>query len=449
MVLIASKYDEIWSEVLSRLEVEINDDMIFSSFFSESKLVNVLNSTATILVRKFAKNVIGNNPNYISLITDIFNEITQSNFNISVVDSFEEEKFSKNENEPFLSFNSNLSSTYTFENFVVGPSNQECQSAALAAAINPGKFYNPLFIFGKSGLGKTHLLHAVGNYIRLKNNQMKVYYTSSDNFIDEYFRCIRDKGMDALKEKFKNIDILLIDDIQFLANREKVSEYFFNIFNLFINSHKQIIMTSDRPPLELKGLEDRLVSRFVSGLSVMMKEPDYETALKILKKKVEVQNLNDGKIDDDVLAYIAQQFSSDVRQLEGALNKLLFTAINLGKKENIKLNDALDSFKMLGVNSDKKIVSIEKIKIVVSEYYNISTNELSSKIRTSKIILARHLAMYLARNMLDSSLSQIGSEFGGRDHTTVINAIEKVDKLCKENDDYLMAITELKKRLKD
>ena len=446
MLLTSSKREEIWNEVLMRVEKELNDTMIFSTFFNESRLVNISDDEAIIQVPTiFAKTAISNDP-YFSLLTEIFNKVTGSNFNLKIVDSYKEEEkeeTSFNEKESFIDFNSNLNPNYTFESFVVGPSNREGQ-----AALNPGKFYNPLFLFGKSGLGKTHLLHAVGNYIRSKNKSMRVLYISSDQFIEEYFRCIREKGFEALKNRFRSIDVILIDDIQFLASREKVGEYFFSIFNLFINSNKQIIMTSDRPPLELKGLEDRLVSRFASGLSVGLTAPEYETSFKILKNKIKEQNMPEDIIEDDVLKYIAERFSNDVRQLEGALNKLLFTAISFNNSGSITMNDAIDSFKLIGVPGEKKNLTIEKIKIVVAEYYNISPNELSSKVRTSKIAMARHIAMYLCRTLLTSSLSQIGNEFGGRDHTTVINGIEKVEKLCKNNEDYLIAVNELKSRLK-
>ena len=451
MLLTSSKREEIWNEVLMRVEKELDDTMIFSTFFNESRLVNISDDDAIIQVPTiFAKQAISTDP-YFTLLTDIFNSVTGSNFNLKIVDSYKEEEKEEtafNDKDSFIDFNSNLNPNYTFESFVVGPSNREGQAASLAAALNPGKFYNPLFLFGKSGLGKTHLLHAVGNYIRSKNKSLRVLYISSDQFIEEYFRCIREKGFEALKNRFRSIDVILIDDIQFLASREKVGEYFFSIFNLFINSNKQIIMTSDRPPLELKGLEDRLVSRFASGLSVGLTAPEYETSFKILKNKIKEQNMPDDIIEDDVLKYIAERFSNDVRQLEGALNKLLFTAISFNNNGSITMNDAIDSFKLIGVPGEKKNLTIEKIKIVVAEYYNISPNELSSKVRTSKIAMARHIAMYLCRTLLTSSLSQIGNEFGGRDHTTVINGIEKVEKLCKNNEDYLIAVNELKSRLK-
>ncbi len=447
MILTSSRKDEIWNEVLSRVEKELDDSMVFSTFFEESRLINIEDNDAVIKVGSiFAKQQIVSS--YKELLSDIFSNVTGSTFNLKIVDNTFEEKIKEEESNSFIDFNSNLNPNYTFESFVVGPSNREGQAASLAAALNPGKFYNPLFLFGKSGLGKTHLLHAVGNYIRSKNKSMRVLYISSDQFIEEYFRCIREKGFEALKNKFRSIDVILIDDIQFLASREKVGEYFFSIFNLFINSNKQIIMTSDRPPLELKGLEDRLVSRFASGLSVGLTSPEYETALKILKNKIKDQNLSENMIDEEVLKYLAERFSNDVRQLEGALNKLLFTAISFNNSGSITMSDAIDSFKLIGNPNEKKNLTIEKIKIVVAEYYNISPNELSSKIRTSKITMARHIAMYLCRNLLTSSLSQIGNEFGGRDHTTVINGIEKVEKLCKNNEDYLIAVQELKSRLK-
>ena len=245
MLLTSSKKEEIWNEVLSRVEKELNDTMIFSTFFNESRLANITDDEAIIQVPTiFAKQAISTDP-YHSLLKDVFNKVTGSNFNLKIVDSYKEEKEEETsfiDKESFIDFNSNLNPNYTFESFVVGPSNREGQAASLAAALNPGKFYNPLFLFGKSGLGKTHLLHAVGNYIRSKNKSMRVLYISSDQFIEEYFRCIREKGFEALKNRFRAIDVILIDDIQFLASREKVGEYFFSIFNLFINSNKQIMI---------------------------------------------------------------------------------------------------------------------------------------------------------------------------------------------------------------
>ena len=224
---------------------------------------------------------------------------------------------------------------YKFENFVVGPSNQEAQSAALTTALDPGNFYNPLFIYGKSGIGKTHLLHAIGNYLLKTNPNKRVYYVSSAEFLDEYVNAIRSSQIDEFKESFKQNDILLIDDIQFLSGKDKITETFFHIFNHLVTRHKQIVITSDRAPNELKKLEERLVSRFASGLSVQITAPEYETSLEILKKKIEGQTISTKTIKEDVLSYIALKYSKDIRQLEGALNRLMFYAESFKKQSKV------------------------------------------------------------------------------------------------------------------
>ena len=239
MVVSNLKLQDIWSNVLDQIEERVDDSMIFNTFLSDSKLAAIEKDTAIVLVNSSYSKEFINASFLFELVQNTISKVTQTNFKLSVVDEYVEksndsyeskDNFSSNS---LINFNSNLNPEYTFENFVIGPSNRESHAASLAAALNPGKFYNPLFIYGKSGLGKTHLLHAVGNYIKSKNNSLKILYVSSDTFIDEYFRCIREKGFDALKEKFKSVDVILIDDIQFLATREKVSEYFFTIFNLF------------------------------------------------------------------------------------------------------------------------------------------------------------------------------------------------------------------------
>ena len=239
MVVSNLKLQDIWSSVLDKIEERVDDSMIFNTFLSDSKLAAIDKDTAIVLVNSsYAKEFI-NSSFLFELIQNTISKVTETNFKLSVVNEYIEKSNNSNElkdnfsSNSLINFNSNLNPEYTFENFVIGPSNRESHAASLAAALNPGKFYNPLFIYGRSGLGKTHLLHAVGNYIKSKNNSLKILYVSSDTFIDEYFRCIREKGFDALKEKFKSVDVILIDDIQFLATREKVSEYFFTIFNLF------------------------------------------------------------------------------------------------------------------------------------------------------------------------------------------------------------------------
>lgn len=447
-----SKLNNIWDEVLSKIKVQINDANIFNNFLLSTKLVNLEGDTATISVpSKFTRELIVFK--YLDLIQNCLCEVTETNFKCVIK---EEKEINVPVRGNFTSDealnNTNLNTKYTFDNFVVGTCNRECHSAALTVAIEPGNFYNPLFIYGKSGIGKTHLLHAIGNYARLKQPRtFRILYTSSQDFMDDLFKSFREeRGAEILKEKIKSIDLLLIDDIQFFSGKDKMGEIFFQLFNNLINSRKQIVITSDRPPHELKGLEDRLVSRFASGLSVGIENPEFDTSLKILHKKIESLNLTTEKIDEDVLNHIALKYSSDIRQLEGALNRLIYYAINFKQQEHIDMDLALEAFKGLAPSVSKKneSVSVERIKNAVADYYNLSTTQLISKVRTNNIATARHVAMYLCRSILDIPFIQIGVEFGGRDHSTVINACEKIEELLKTDEQYKKAIDELKFILK-
>ena len=429
-----SKLNSIWEEVLLSLKNKLQDNNIFNTFFQDSKLYDVKDGVAYISVKtKFAKELLESR--YLTIIEMTLEEISKNTFNCVITIENQQETVTSGQeiikNVPD-SFISNLNNNYTFENFVVGPSNQEAQSAALTAALEPGKFYNPLFIYGKSGIGKTHLLHAIGNYIRFKSGQeTKVYYISSADFLDDYVNAIRENTINELKESFKQMDVLLIDDIQFLSGKDKTNEMFFHIFNHLINNRKQIVITSDRSPNELKGLEERLVSRFASGLSVSIQHPEFETSLEILKKKVETQTISSKVIKEDVLSYIALKYSKDIRQLEGALNRLVFYAESFKKQTKvIDLDLAQEALKGLVVNqsTNSTALTIDKIKMAVADYYKISTSQLSASIRVSNISNARHIAMFLCRNLLDVPFIKIGEEFGKRDHSTVISACEKVEK---------------------
>ncbi len=450
MVLISSKFEEIWDAVLSQLSDFINDRIAFNAYFSNTKIHAIEGDTIVISVpNKYSATVL--NRLYHEKIQELLGAITQSNFKCSI---FDEETLANRipVSEKVAiekKFLSNLNPRFSFDNFVSGVCNLESYQAALATAMDPGGFYNPLFIYGKSGLGKTHLLHAIGNYIRIKkDSSLKVLYLTADDFFEEYVKSIKDKETESLKDRFREVDVLLLDDVQFLSTKEKTKEIFFHIFNLLINAGKQIVITSDRPPSELRSLEDRLVSRFASGLTVEIKNLDYETALKILRKKIEIQDINGGSIDDKVLDYIARNYLSDVRQLEGALNKLLFYAITYNKQEEIDMNMALETFKSFSAIKENNSVTADKIKMVVAEYYNISPNQLISKLRTSNLVVARHIAIYLCRNLLDISLQSIGQAFGGRDHSTVISACEKVENLLKTDNDYVLVVENLKKLIK-
>lgn len=447
MVLNNSKFEEIWNAVLAQLNDYIDDRIAFDAYFLNTKISKIENNTIFVATpNRYSATVL--NQRYHEKISEYLQTITQSNFKVSIMDEESLNTFliTSEAIKPEKKFYSNLNPRFSFENFVHGVCNLESYQAALATAMDPGGFYNPLFIYGKSGLGKTHLLHAIGNYIRSKRDtSLKVLYLTADDFFEEYVRSIKDKDGDSLKDRFREIDVLLLDDVQFLSTKEKTKEIFFHIFNLLINAGKQIVITSDRSPSELRSLEDRLVSRFLSGLTVEIKDLDYDTALNILKKKVETQNINNGEIDEGVLKYIASNYLTDVRQLEGALNKLLFYAITYNKQEKINLEMALETFKSFSAIKDRNTVSCEKIKLVVAEYYNISPNQLVSKLRTSNLVTARHIAIYLCRTMLDLPLQKIGEEFGGRDHSTIINACDKVDRLLKKDQDYVIVINNLKK----
>ena len=449
-----SKLNSIWEEVLLSLKNKLQDNNIFNTFFQDSKLYDVKDGVAYISVKtKFAKELLESR--YLTIIEMTLEEISKNTFNCVITIENQQETVTsvtetiKNVPDSFIS---NLNNNYTFENFVVGPSNQEAQSAALTAALEPGKFYNPLFIYGKSGIGKTHLLHAIGNYIRFKSGQeTKVYYISSADFLDDYVNALRENTINELKESFKQMDVLLIDDIQFLSGKDKTNEMFFHIFNHLINNRKQIVITSDRSPNELKGLEERLVSRFASGLSVSIQHPEFETSLEILKKKVETQTISSKVIKEDVLSYIALKYSKDIRQLEGALNRLVFYAESFKKQTKvIDLDLAQEALKGLVVNqsTNSTALTIDKIKMAVADYYKISTSQLSASIRVSNISNARHIAMFLCRNLLDVPFIKIGEEFGGRDHSTVINACEKVEKLLKTDPNFKQAIEDIKILLK-
>lgn len=336
----------------------------------------------------------------------------------------------------------------TFDNFVVGDCNRESQAASLACALNPGKFFNPLFIYGNSGLGKTHLLMSIGNYV-LKNNPTKhVYYTESLKFVETVVNAIRDNKIDEFKQYMYSVDVLLIDDIQFLAGKEKSHEVFFTIYNELISNHKQVCIASDRQPKEIKGLEDRLISRFSSGLAVGIDSPEFETSLAILQMKIKQNGYGINDVDDEGLAYIATNFSGNVRDLEGAWNRVLFYAIEFQKDGgSIKLETVMHALKSQAVVSDKTGLSPNKIIKGVADYYGLTKQQITSKTRTKNIANARHISIYLCRKLLDLSYIKIGDEFGGRDHSTIIAACTKVEKKIKEDRAYSDAVKDIEEQL--
>lgn len=340
---------------------------------------------------------------------------------------------------------SNLNPNYTFETFVVGNNNRFAQSAALAVAESPGETYNPLYIYGGPGLGKTHLMHSIGHFILDQNPNTKVIYVTSEEFTNEVIESIRNgnaSSMTKFRDKYRKVDVLMIDDIQFIIGKESTQEEFFHTFNALQTQGKQIILTSDKPPKEMETLEERIRSRFEWGLMADIGIPDYETRMAILRKKAESDNFN---IDDEILNYIANNIKSNVRELEGALNKL-FAYHNLCKTE-ITMDIAQQELQNIITPDKPREVTPQLIIEVVTEHFNISMDQMISRSRSSDIAKPRQIAMFLCKTMTDSSLDVIGSFLGGRDHSTIIHGIKKVTEEYESNESTRSLIDTIKKKI--
>lgn len=350
----------------------------------------------------------------------------------------------KTEDDPTLSFEMDtpLNPHYNFGTFVVGEGNKMAHAAAFAVAESPGSLYNPLFIYGGVGLGKTHLMEAIGNHMLQVNPNSRVKYVTSEDFTNDYINAIRNNTTEQLREEYRNLDLLLIDDIQFLANKEGTQLEFFNTFNALHDRKKQIVMTSDRIPNEIPELQDRLVSRFRWGLTVEITPPDLETRIAILRSKVEEDHID---IGNDTLNYIAGQIDTNIRELEGALTKVQAFANLSGER----ITPSLASQALKGLHRvAKNEISIASIQKQVADFYNITQGDILGKKRVKQIVMPRQIAMYLSRELTDSSLPKIGNEFGGKDHTTVLHAIDKIEAELKKDTDLQNDITKLKAKLR-
>ncbi len=436
-------YNDVWSKTKDLLKNDTSiGKLVYDTYFENSKLVFLNEKRAVVEVpTNLEKMILSQKTELIEALLSI-NVDHQVQVEIQLLDEnpqvFENSIPSVYEDDGVLA-------EYTFENFIVGPSNKEAHSASLACAYTPGKFYTPLFIYGNSGLGKTHLLNSVGNYIKENDPSKKVFYTSTMDFVTLVVNSIKNGTIDQFKQNMNKLDVLLMDDIQFIAGKEKSHEVFFTIFNELVNRKKQIVLTSDRSPIEIKGLEERLISRFASGLSVGLDSPEFETSLAILKHRLETQSVDPNFVSDEALAYIATNFSKDVRNLEGALNRLLFYSINFNNGQMIDFKVALNAFKGTRGSNDTQEVNVNKIKRVVADYYGLTKQQLVSNSRTKNIASARHISMYFCRKILDLPFAKIGEEFGKRDHSTVINACERVEASIKKDNNYRQAIIELEK----
>ena len=453
MTVMDSYLSDIWKRTLTLIlekgkQQEKLDNLIFNQFFSDSKLMDLDEKKALVVVPGYIQQTIMMQNK--EIVEEAISEVQERKISCEIIMESQLQKIrplaAKKKAPAITGLNTtNLIQDYTFDNFVVGGSNRESHSAALACAYNPGQFFNPLFIYGNSGLGKTHLLNAIGNYVSEHAPDKKVYYTTSEDFVNAVVNSIKNGQIQEFKEEMNDLDVLLVDDIQFLAGKEKSHETFFYIFNELVNNKKQICLTSDRHPTEIKGLEERLISRFSSGLSVGVDSPEFETSVAILKVKLEKQSVDPSIIDDDVLAYIASNFSQDVRKLEGALNRLLFYSINFSNSTRIDFKTAVSAFRGQAQTIDKNDLTASKIIRCVADYYGLTKLQLVSKTRTKNIATVRHMAMYLCRKHLDMPYVKIGDEFGKRDHSTVMSACEKVEKGLKNDETYRQAVGELEK----
>lgn len=423
----------IWTSFLNKIEEYLNP-MLFEAWFSETKLIELTEDKAKVLVpmqvhKKHLKE------NYNDLIENIFNDITGSNFKIEYVTDEEvkqniviaDKGVPSNRN-----FESNLDPRYTFDNYVVGESNKFARANALAVAEKPGLMYNPLFIYSNSGLGKTHLMHAIGNYI-VENSNKKVLYVTSEKFVNDFLNiCRTNKNdnnfelIDDFKAKYRDVDVLMIDDIQYLEIANKTQQEFFNTFNELHNKNKQIIISSDRSPDDLKKLEDRLRTRFNWGLTVDILPPDFNLRMNIIDKKIQAHEM---AIDfpQDVKEYIASNCTSDIRKLEGAITRV-FAYATIMNGSNITLDLSIEALKDYFVKSIISKNKIDQVQQLVARKYNITVEDLKSKKRSANIGVPRQIAMYICRNYLNEPLARIGSEFGGKDHTTVMHSVDKIKK---------------------
>lgn len=439
----------VWDQVKEKIKNEI-DDVVYNTFFSDTELMQLTDSEALVVTNLQFNCIVLNEKENITLMNNCLADVTHKAIKTRVMLTSDYKKtmaISEEKASPVVR-EDHLIPDYTFDNFVVGPSNKESYSAALAVAMNPGQnSYNPLFIYGDSGLGKTHLLNAIGNYVKKRSPEKRILYISCYDFINEVGLAFRDNRINEYKTELNNLDLLMVDDVQYLSGKEKTGEFFFSIYNDLFNNRKQIVFTCDRPPGQIKALEARLVSRFQRGLSVTITSPEYETAYKILQMKLKHNNIPESSIDPEVLSYLATNFSSDVRKLEGSLNRLLFYAINLSETDTIGLDLCAEAFRDSFTPSEKDKMDISDVIAGVANYYGLTRQQLVSKTRIKNIATARHIAMYLCRKNIDASYLKIGEEFGGRDHSTVLAACEKIDKLVKTDESYRRAVKEIEHSL--
>ena len=446
---IKKKWDEIKETV--RKEYELTD-VSYDTWIKPLRFYDVKENTVIIMIpsdQAHALNYISSK--YKSFFKVIISEMMDHTYDISFVlekEAIKNEKKAEPASKPSNHINyenANLNPKYKFDTFVVGSNNQLAHSAALAAAESPGEVYNPLYIYGGAGLGKTHLMHAIGHFTLEKNPGMKVLYVTSENFTNEVISCIRSGDalkMNNMREKYRTVDILMIDDIQFIIGKESTQEEFFHTFNTLHSAGKQLILSSDKPPKDMETLEERLRSRFEWGLIADIQPPDYETRMAILQKNAENYNK---EIANEVLSYIADNVKSNIRELEGALNKIMaFSKLN---KVDINLEYAEEALKDVIYPNKKKEITPSYIIEVVAEHFGISPEDIASKKRTAELVQPRQVVMYLCRQLTEASLQNIAKAIGKKDHTTVLHGIKTITKEMETDEELKNKIDIIKKKI--
>lgn len=436
---------EIWKSNLPKIKEKIGEAS-FETWFTTLAVIEKNNKLIIETPDEFFKNWMIEH--YYHLIIEILNDNLNESVVIEIVvnpslinektqDNLTPVEKNYNFDHSYQKQNLNLNENFNFDNFVIGPSNRFAASASLAVAESPAKTYNPLFIYGEVGLGKTHLLQAITHKIQSLHSDQKICYISSENFTNELIDSIRNRTTSAFRKKYRNIDVLLIDDIQFIAGKESTQEEFFHTFNNLHNNRKQIIITSDRPPKEISKLEERLISRFAWGLITDIQPPDFETRVAILRKKTENDQL---KVPSEVINFIAEEIKTNIRELEGALIRV--AAFSVLEEKSLTLDIARHVLKDM-VKESSKIISVEMIQKHVSDFFNIAVEEMKTKKRSKNIVIPRQIAMYLSRQLTSMSLPEIGQAFGGKDHTTVMHSCRKIEDQIDKDEKTQNIIREL------
>lgn len=436
--------DELLNKAKELLKQEVTP-ISFDTWFKSLEIQSIEKDHIVLTaMSEFQKDMIENK--YSSLLINTFRFITNKDWTFSVIDLSSEEvpeKIISNKLTPAsdaeLEINrATLNSKYTFETFVVGNNNRFAHAAALAVGNAPGKSYNPLFLYGGVGLGKTHLMHAIGNKILENDKNTNVLYVTSEKFTNQLINAIKDNKNEFFRNKYRNIDVLLIDDIQFIAGKERVQEEFFHTFNALYEDGKQIIISSDKPPRDIPFLEDRLKSRFEWGLLADISCPDYETRLAILRKKAQDENII---IDDFILSNIANKIDSNIRELEGVFNKIVARASLIHTPITIELAEKIiNEFKV----ESEKVISCDFIQETVAKYFSINKDDLAGNKRSNDVAFPRQIAMYLCREVANMSFPKIGEDFGNRDHSTVMHAYRKIEKEVKEKTNTKLIVDSVK-----